>query len=662
MPQAAYPNRFVRLGLPLVGLVLALTLPSPALLGFVALAAYGAWAGITGGKGLGRMAVAWLFIVLGVFPLAISRADETMLIEVYGWGIDSNGIRLALTVGLRALAALGCMAVLLAMNPIYRLCAELRRLGVPRLFVELLELSYRHIHLLLEMGEQIRSAQLCRLGYGSPRAKVEHAGQLFAQSFVLAHSQAEMLYEGLLTRQHDEGGPIATPRSLSSGSSPLLSLEHITYAYGKRTALEDLSLNIFSGERIALLGANGAGKSTLMRLLAGLIREQSGQLQFAGRLLLMDSSALRLQRRHIALVMQRASHQLFCPSVEDEIAFGLRNIGLSGEALASKVEDVIRAYHLEDLRSLPPHLLSEGQQKWVSIAAVLALEPDIILLDEPTATLDAIYTQRVLALLDELSSRGKTVILSTHDMNLAYSWAERAVVLRRGRLLYDGGLSELFASDSLPAEAHIARPYGLPLPVEVQQGGGDYRLALYHSSHSTALVVGGGRGALRKVQTLTRAGLTVRILSPDLVPELAKMIAPPRLTWQATTYTEDALTPLPSLVVAATGDVELDRQICDQAMKRGALVANLSSTDEGNVQFAAQAYRAGVSLSVHTDYRLPEVAQAVRDRCLRAIDASWELDLRELARLRQADMESEAYTQLKEEILRQINDDRVNRD
>lgn len=672
------PSRMVRLVAPLATLLVALVLSTPLWLGLLALGVYGALLGLSGGRWTRRILIVWLFVGLGVAPLAVGRESGDSLMALWGWGISSESLALALRVGLRAIVATGAMFLLLELNPIYLLCSELRRMGLPRLFVDLIELSYRYINLLLETGEQILQAQRCRLGYRGIKAKIEHSGLLFAQSFVLAHSEAEAMYEGLLSRQYDEPEDTSarvSVSSTSSASSPrnsLLSLRGVGFAYGSdHEALRGITLDLTRGERIALLGANGAGKSTLMRLITGLIREQSGELHLLGLHLGRTDADMRLQRQRIALVMQNANHQLFCPSVQDEIAFGLKNIGLEGEALQARVERIIAEYELEALRAKPPHLLSEGQKKWVSIAAVLALDPDLILLDEPTAALDAHYTKLVLELLDRLHAEGKTIILSTHDMNLAYSWASRALVLSRGELIYDGPLEPLFASDTLLERARIDRPYGMEVGREAPDASpSTYRLALYHRGGQRALVVGGGRGAWRKVQTLVEAGLSCHILAPECCAELTELHATGAIQWQRCSYTPEVRLSNYHIVIAGTGDEPTDRAICMRAMRLGLLACSLSDPLLGNIQLAAQAHEQGIDLAVHTEYRLPEIAQAVRNTLAAQIPPEWGEELKALSlareRMLRASDEDEGYRdeyqRLKDKILKRFDHDRVNRD
>ncbi|MDY5859220.1 MAG: CbiQ family ECF transporter T component [Porphyromonas sp.] len=616
-----------------------------------------------------------LFILLGVLPLCVGRVDassEALCVLWGDWGISSEGLALALLVYLRASTTTLLLALLLHQVPFYRLCQRLRAWHVPSLLIELIELSYRYINLLTEQAQRIYDAQRLRLGYLSWQARYQHTSQLIARSFILAHSESERMYDGLLTRQFNEGGVSTTEPKLEArvpSDATLLELQGLRYRYPDKPeeSLRGISCSIGRGERIALLGQNGAGKSTLMRLLSGLIEGYDGALVYAGSTLEKSATALATQRRHITLVLQNSNHQLFCPSVEDEIAFGLRNSGLTGEALSQRVEAIIECYELGSLRSKAPHLLSEGQKKWVSIAAVMAMRPEVVLLDEPTACLDQYYTSRVLELLDSYASTGCTVILSTHDMHLAQAWASRALVLSEGALCYDGNPTALFSGSYDLASMHLSMPYG-----GAGQARGaesiqrscreDYRLGLFHSRSSLrALIYGWGTGARRKAETLRLAGIDVLVVAPELPPENAEaeQSAEPqygRLSYLRGRYPEaTGQMSAYGLVIAATGIESLDAEICREADTRGKLYANLSDPEMGNIQFAALLDKAGIQLALHSHYRLPELSQHLRGLVAERIRPDWISELERLSELRRRG-DRKAYEALKQRLIALIDE------
>lgn len=667
---------------PCGALVFALVVPWVWLLLPVAMSLYGIALGVepySKKRLVIRISIVWLFILLGTIPLLIERASAESLYTLWGWGISRGSIDLFALVSIRAITAFGAMTLLTQLNPIYQLTSDLRTAGVPTLFVELLELSYRYIYVLEDTAKQIALAQVSRLGYlGGYRSRLEHLSILLSRTFVLAHSQAEQIYDGLLSRGFDDEGASEPTTPADSSPDISLALRGLSHCYRpEHYALRGISLEIKHGERIALLGANGAGKSTLMRIASGLLRCEEGQIELLGQVIEVNHRGLKQLRQSVALVLQNANHQLFCPSVQDEIAFGLKNIGLQGEQLATQVESIIDCYNLHELRHQPPHKLSEGQKKWVSLAAVLATDPDIILLDEPTASLDRYYTHRVMELLDRLNRSGKTILLSTHDMNLAYQWASRILVMSSGELIADGSADEVFADDALLARANLDRPLLMydKLAGQRRSAGGytdaDYSLALFHPARGKqVLVVGGGRGAKRKVQTLLAHGAHCTVLAPELDAELAQLLPTHGIEWRQGHYSSQVALEPYWLVIAATGQEALDREIATRAASIGLLTSTLSESTGGNIQFAAQHSGQGLDLAIHTHYRLPEVAQCIRDEISQSLRLGEE-QLRRLSELRasyisQTGKESEAtrqeYEQLKAQIIAQIRYDWVNRD
>lgn len=644
---------------------------------FLALMIYTLLYVITPAEQRGRMfrtaSVLWLFALLSSLPLMFGQTAEA---EV-GWAITDVGIEVALRVMLRAVCAFGAVRMLLVLLPFYELCRSAHRVGIPSLLVELMELSYRYIHELMYSVRQIRLAQLSRLGYSdSVCSRYRDLGLLISRTFVLAHSNSSKLYDGLLSRGFDDGGESrsivsCTQPSLLSSSAleceELLRLTSLSFAYrGSQAVLRAINLSAIRGERIALLGENGAGKSTLMRIISGLLPGYTGEIALYGELLPQGKQSRQMLRGQIALVFQNSNHQLFCPSVEDELAFGLRNLGYDMDTVARLVTNAITRYQLEDIRHRAPHELSEGQKKWVCLASVLVTSPDIILLDEPTAALDRYYTAKVLNLLEELSREGKTIILSTHDMYLADRWAQRAWVMHRGELIADMSPADLWEASEVLRAANLERPIisrkSARAIREMKDEGREhhYRLMLAHSSTHRACIVGAGEGAMRKLKTLLSAGLHCIIIAPQPVAsELSIWQERGLLDWQMECWEESSRLPQDiDLVVAATDSAEINQHIIEQASERGLLYCSLSNNAAGNIQFVAQGGE-GIRIGVHTDYQLPELAQSIRDRAVLQLANLPSESLSLLSQLRRSWLESndiedhEQYESLKNDIINQ---------
>lgn len=226
----------------------------------------------------------------------------------------------------------------------------------------------------------------------------------------------------------------------------MLELTNVGFRYPDGTvALADLSLRLADGERVAVLGANGAGKSTLLQLLNGLLRG-SGGVAVDG--LVLGPATLRQIRQRVGLVFQDPDDQLFCASVRDDIAFGPRQAGLSGDAVQERVDEALAAMRIGSLASRHPHHLSLGQKKRAAIAAVLAMRPSLLVLDEPSASLDPRTRRELIALLAALPC---TLLVASHDLALVRELCPRSIILDTGRLAADGPTAELLGDSDLLA-------------------------------------------------------------------------------------------------------------------------------------------------------------------------------------------------------------------
>ncbi len=237
---------------------------------------------------------------------------------------------------------------------------------------------------------------------------------------------------------------------------PVIEVDGLGYAYPDGTwALRGLSLAVAAGSRLALLGPNGAGKSTLLLHLNGILLPASGRVRVLGTG--VDKDTCLEIRRRVGLVFQDPDDQVFAPTVWEDVAFGPTNLGLPVDEVARRVEAALEAVGAVDLARRAPHRLSVGQKKRVAIAGVLAMRPDVILLDEPTASLDHAGSRAVLAILDRLNRQGTTLVMATHDVDLAAEWADTVAVMAGGRLVARGGPA-LLRDEALLARAGLRPP------------------------------------------------------------------------------------------------------------------------------------------------------------------------------------------------------------
>ena len=216
----------------------------------------------------------------------------------------------------------------------------------------------------------------------------------------------------------------------------LLEVKDLSYAYPSgHQALEDISVSIRQGELTAVVGTNGAGKTTFAKVVCGFEKQQKGTVSLRGT----DMDALSIKERadHIGYVMQNPNQMISKVQIFDEVALGLRTRGVTEEEIRPRVEDALKVCGLWEFRSWPISALSFGQKKRVTIASILVLEPEIIILDEPTAGQDYRHYTDIMEFLTELNSRGTTVCMVTHDMHLMLEYARRAIVFSQGRIIAD---------------------------------------------------------------------------------------------------------------------------------------------------------------------------------------------------------------------------------
>ncbi|MEF9955051.1 MAG: ABC transporter ATP-binding protein [Clostridium sp.] len=237
----------------------------------------------------------------------------------------------------------------------------------------------------------------------------------------------------------------------------ILQIQNLNYSYeDNKPALSDVNLKIFKGEKIAVLGSNGAGKSTFFLNMNGVLTPDRGDIIYRGKKILR--SDLNELRKNVGIVFQDADNQMIASTVRAEVSFGPMNLKLSKEEVRKRVDETLTYMNLENFRDRPPHYLSGGEKKRVSIADIIAMKPEIMIFDEPTASLDPFNTQILEGVLERLSDEGKTLLISTHDMDFAYRWAERVVVFSNGRILADGTPLSAFQDDTVIEKAGLKRP------------------------------------------------------------------------------------------------------------------------------------------------------------------------------------------------------------
>ena len=263
----------------------------------------------------------------------------------------------------------------------------------------------------------------------------------------------------------------------------MLEVKDIKYSYNSDyQALKGVSLKVEKGEMVALLGKNGAGKSTLFLHLNGIYEPDEGKVFIDGEELKYDKKSLLKFRQKVGIVFQNPDDQIFAPTVEEDVAFGPLNLGLPMEEVQKRVTDSLARVGMSGFEKKAPHHLSGGQKKRVAIAGILAMKPEIMVLDEPTAGLDPQGVENLTKLLKELNSEGITIIISTHEVDLVPEYAKRVFVLVDGLLIAEGTPKEIFSQPDILKQANLKVPIVTDLFQKIEKDGfdmnGDYPLTI----------------------------------------------------------------------------------------------------------------------------------------------------------------------------------------
>lgn len=238
---------------------------------------------------------------------------------------------------------------------------------------------------------------------------------------------------------------------------PILRIRDMEYSYGNgELALNQVSLDIYKGEKIAVVGSNGAGKSTFFLNTNGVLSPQKGDIFYKNEKI--SKKNIKELRKNIGIVFQDADNQIIASTVLAEVGFGPMNLKLHKEEVMERVEEALMYMNLTEFKSRPPHYLSGGEKKRVTIADIIAMRPEIIIFDEPLASLDPYNVEMLEEILRKLEAEHKTLLISTHDIDFAYKWAERMIVFANGRIIADGTPIEIFENEEILCQANLKKP------------------------------------------------------------------------------------------------------------------------------------------------------------------------------------------------------------
>lgn len=251
-----------------------------------------------------------------------------------------------------------------------------------------------------------------------------------------------------------------------------LSTENLSFTYPDGTqALKNINIEIEKGEKVAIIGPNGAGKSTLFSHFNGLTEPTSGCVKIEGKPISFEKDELLKVRQKVGIVFQDPNDQLFAPTVKEDIAFGPMNLGLSYDEVEKRVEDALKMVGMENYEDKTPHHLSGGQQKRIAIAGIIAMKPELMILDEPTAGLDPDGVEKVLNIMNQLNEEGMTLIISSHDIDMISKYADKIFVLYNGEIIESGNKNKIFSDMDLLKKAHLRTPITTEILYNLKESG-----------------------------------------------------------------------------------------------------------------------------------------------------------------------------------------------
>ncbi len=253
-----------------------------------------------------------------------------------------------------------------------------------------------------------------------------------------------------------------------------LETKNLSFTYPDGTeALKNVNLKIKKGEKIAIMGPNGAGKSTLFSHFNGLTEPTSGHVEVDGEKIVYEREELLKVRQKVGIVFQDPNDQLFAPTVKEDVAFGPMNLGLEYEEVNRRIKESLEMVGMAGFEEKTPHHLSGGQQKRVAIAGIVAMRPEIMILDEPTAGLDPEGVDKVLDILDNLNNEGISIVISSHDIEMVNQFADKIFVLYGGEIIAEGDKHQIFSDKELLKKAHLKAPVTTEILYKLKENGLD---------------------------------------------------------------------------------------------------------------------------------------------------------------------------------------------
>ncbi|MBI4335433.1 MAG: cobalt ECF transporter T component CbiQ [Candidatus Omnitrophica bacterium] len=398
----------------------------------------------------------WIILLRLAAPLSV--AGVILVIQIFFYGI-AEGLARGFLIMAKVIGATSLVIFLSMTTPVNKLLRGARWFKVPNTWVEIAMLSYRYIFVLLEDAITVRDAQKARLGYSGLARSLRSFGELMGATVIRTYDRSIAVYEAMMLRGYTgTERNIAWEEKRENFMINIMQVKNMRFCYPDGTsALQDINLSVKQGEFLGILGGNGSGKTTLLKILNGLLKTTEGGVY------LEETNIKSINKeslfRKVCTMFQNPDDQLFAATVREDVSFGPRNMRLSEEEVADRVNSALNSVGILEFADKPVHNLSYGQKKRACLAGVLAMGPEVILLDEPTACLDPMGVSSIMRLLKEMNVKNQvTLVMTTHSVDLVPLFIDRVVVLDKGKMVKQGAPEEVFSDTATLRQANLRLP------------------------------------------------------------------------------------------------------------------------------------------------------------------------------------------------------------
>jgi cobalt ECF transporter T component CbiQ len=397
----------------------------------------------------------------------------TPLFSIGAVQVYREGIILGLSAAARVACDMTWLAAVFLTTPFVTILKALKWFRVPVVLIDVIATAYRYAFLLIEEFFKMRDIARIKGGFQTYLKACRSTAMILAQVILRAYDRSLRIEEAMTARGEtasQDGGRVIchaesqscpnrcdiTPIDFEDGV-PVLSCTDVRHSYKGDRSIKNVSLTVEKGEVVVLCGPNGSGKTTLLKLFAGILVPEMGEIFLYGNKL--DGKTRKEAFRRVALLFQDPNDQLFCTHVREDISYGPINLGLESDEVNRLVNTAMDLMEVTHLAERPIHRLSHGEMKRVGLAGLIAMRPPLILLDEPTASLDPASANHLVHLIQHLNSHhGYTPIVVTHDINLAAMIASRIIILNEGEIVADGTPRDILSNKQLLESARLEPP------------------------------------------------------------------------------------------------------------------------------------------------------------------------------------------------------------